>query len=194
MPRIGGQEERMGGMVAVGEQRIDFSQGELQQTGNPFDLALDGEGFFVINTPRGVRYTRQGTFTLSPDGTVMTPLGDPLLGEAGPIRVVGEEIEVTPEGAVLSDGAEVDRIRIVHFANSLRLTREGQSLFRAPEGEAQAASNFRVLQGSLEQANVNPIEAMVTLITVQRQFEAYEQALRTMEAATEKMITDGARV
>lgn len=195
------QRERMGGMVAVGEQRTDFSQGGLQQTGNPFDLAIEGEGFFVIDTPRGVRYTRQGTFTLSSDSTVVTPLGDPLLGEAGPIRVVGEEMEVTPEGAVLSGGAEIDRIQVVRFADSFRLTREGQSLFRAPEGETQAASapstplrtGFRVLQGSLEQANVNPIEAMVTLITVQRKFEAYERALRMMDAATEKMITDGAR-
>ena len=203
MPRSGGEEERMGGMVVVGEQRIDFSQGELQQTGNPFDLAIQGEGFFVIDTARGVRYTRQGTFTLSPNGTVVTPLGDSLLGESGPIRMVGEKMEVTPEGGVLLDGAEADRIRVVRFANLLRLTREGQSLFRAPEGEApEAASDpstelrtgFRVLQGSLEQANVNPIEAMVTLITVQRQFEAYERALRTMDAAAEKMTMDGARI
>jgi flagellar basal-body rod protein FlgG len=197
----GQQKERMGGMVAVDVHRIDFSQGKLQPTGNPLDLAVSGEGFFAIDTPRGVRYTRQGTFTLSSNGTVITPLGDPLLGAAGPIRVEGEEIKVTPEGAVLLDGAEVDRIRVVRFANPLRLTREGQSLFRAPESEAEAASapstelrtGFQVLQGSLEESNVNPIEAMVTLISIQRNFEAYERAMRTMDSATQKMITDGAR-
>jgi flagellar basal-body rod protein FlgG len=189
-----GQKEQMGGMVVVGEQRVDFSQGELQQTGNPLDLAIEGEGFFVLDTPRGVRYTRQGTFTLSSDGTVVTPLGDPLLGAAGPIRVEGKEVKVTPEGTVLSDGVEIERIRVVRFANPLQLAKEGHSLFRAPESDAQAASAFRVLQGNLEQANVDSIGALVALITVQRQFEAYERALRSMDAATEKMLTEGARI
>ncbi|MCS6924383.1 MAG: flagellar basal-body rod protein FlgF [Candidatus Binatia bacterium] len=188
-----GPRERTGGMVVVGEQRTDFSQGELQQTGNPFDLAIVGDGFFVVDTPRGIRYTRQGTFTLAADGTVVTPLGDPVLGEAGPIRVEGETVQVTPEGVVLADGIEVDTIRVVRFADPRRLTREGYSLFRGPDSEAQTAP-AQILQGHLEQANVNPIETMVTLITLQRQFEAYERALRSMDAATEKMLTEAVRV
>ncbi|MBI3300673.1 MAG: flagellar hook basal-body protein, partial [Deltaproteobacteria bacterium] len=74
-------KERMGGLAIVNEQRADLSGGEIQQTGNPFDLAIEGDGFFAVQTPRGVRYTRQGTFALSATGTVVTPLGEPLLGE-----------------------------------------------------------------------------------------------------------------
>ncbi|MBI3304554.1 MAG: hypothetical protein HYZ72_21025, partial [Deltaproteobacteria bacterium] len=72
--------------------------------------------------------------------------------------------------------------------------REGYSLFRAPDGEAQPVSDVQVRQGNLERANVNPIEAMVTLITVQRQFEAYERAMRTMDSATERLVNEAARV
>ena len=186
--------ERMGGLAVVNEQRTDLSMGALQYTGNPFDLAIEGEGFFAIQTPQGVRYTRQGTFTRSSDGTVVTPLGSPLLGEGGPIRIEGKKMDVTPEGAVLSDGAEVDKLQIVRFANPRRLTREGNSLFRAPEEEAQADPASRVLQGNSEQANVNPIAAMVTMITVQRQFEAYERAMKTMDDVTERLISEAARV
>jgi flagellar basal-body rod protein FlgG len=188
------RKERMGGLVVVNEQHMDFSSGEIQHTGNPFDLAIQGEGFFAVQTPRGIRYTRQGTFSLSPNRTVVTHLGEPLLGESGPIRVEGKKVDVTAEGVVLADGEEIDRLRLVRFADPRRLTREGHSFFRAPEGEAQPASDVHVLQGSLEQANVNPIEAMVTLITIQRQFEAYERAMRTMDSATERLMNEAARV
>ena len=188
------RRERMNGLAVVNEQRTDLSMGTLQYTGNPFDLAVEGEGFFAIQTPQGVRYTRQGTFTRSSDGTVVTPLGSPLLGEGGPIRIDGEKMDVTPEGAVLSDGAEVDKLQIVRFADPRRLTREGNSLFRAPEEATQADPASRVLQGNSEQANVNPIAAMVTMITVQRQFEAYERAMKTMDSVTERLISEGARV
>jgi flagellar basal-body rod protein FlgF len=185
---------RMGGLVAVGEQLTDFSPGGLQHTGNPFDLAIEGEGFFALQTPRGIRYSRQGIFTLSSEGTVVTPLGDPLLGETGPLQVSGTKVTVTAEGEVLADGVEAGKIRVVRFANPRLLTKEGHSLFRAPEGAEEPASTARLLQGNLEQANVNPIEAMVTMITVQRQFDAYQRAIQTMDAATERMLTEGARV
>lgn len=186
--------ERTGGLAVVGEQRTDLSLGQLQHTGNPFDLAIEGEGFFAIQTPQGVRYTRQGTFSRSSDGTIVTPMGNPLLGEAGPIRIEGKKMDVTPEGVVLSDGTEVGTLQVVRFDNPRLLTKEGYSLFRAADGAVQTDSTAHILQGSLEQANVNPIEAMATMITVQRQFEAYERAMRTIDAVTERMLQEGARV
>lgn len=193
LARASQSRERPGGMVAMGDQRIDFSQGELKQTGNPFDLAIEGEGFFVIDTPQGVRYTRQGAFTLSSEGTVVTPLGEALLGEGGPIRVAGNKIQVAADGTVVSEQGQVGRVQVVRFADPQRLVREGRSLFQGRDGEAQAASNFRVLQGNLEQSNVNPIEAMVALISTQRQFEAYGRALQMMDSATARIITEGTR-
>jgi len=188
------REQRGGGQVAVTEQRADLSRGDFHYTGNPFDLAIQGDGFFAVQTTRGVRYTRQGTFSLSANNTVVTPAGEPLLGERGAIRLDGRKMEVTPEGTVLSDGNEVDKLKVVQFADPRHLAREGYTFFRVPDDEVQAASHSQVLQGNVEQANVNPIEAMVTLIDVQRQFEAYERAMRTMDSATEKVVNEVARI
>jgi len=188
-------EDRAGGLVAIAEQRTDFTQGELQQTGNQFDLAIDGEGFFVIATPRGPRYTRQGTFTLSSDGTVVNSFGEPVLGDGGPIRIAGKKMEVTPEGIVRSEEGEAGRLQVVRFADPLTLTKEGRGLYRAPDGaQPQPAGEVRVLQGSIEQSNVNAVDAMVGLIAIHRQFEAYGKALQMMDAVTGKMIAEGAKL
>ncbi|HEX9662271.1 MAG TPA: flagellar hook basal-body protein, partial [Candidatus Binatia bacterium] len=96
-------ETRSGGFVAVGDQRTDFLQGHLQGTGNPFHLAIDGDGYFVVETPRGERYTRSGGFTMSADGTVITPQGEPLLGEGGPIQVPDGKMIVGLDGTVRSE-------------------------------------------------------------------------------------------
>ena len=188
------EREHTGGLVAVVEQRTDLSQGPLDETGNPLDLAIDGDGFFSVQTPRGVRYTRAGIFRLSSDGTVTTPLGDALLGAQGPIRVQGETVKVSPQGAVLVDGAEVGTIRVVRFDDPRVLAKEGQNLFVAPDGTETPATDFQVRQGMLERANVSAIEEMVKLITLQRQFEAYERAMRMMDSATERLLTEAARL
>ncbi len=185
---LSGQRERSGGMVAIGEQRTDFSQGSFQKTENPLDLAIEGNGFFAIQTPQGTRYTRQGIFTRAADGTIVTPAGYALMGESGPVRIEGSKVEVTPQGTVLADGTEVATIRVVRIPAS-QLSKEGQNLFKSSGEPPQATSGFQVLQGTLEQSNVNPVEGMVTLITIQRQFEALQRALTAMDSATEKMIT-----
>lgn len=187
-------DEHIGGQVVVTEQRTDFSNGNLRSTGNPLDLALMGEGFFAVQTAAGVRYTRQGVFNLSANKTVVTPSGEAVLGEAGPIRVDGEKVDITPDGAVLVDGEEVDRLKIVRAEDPRRLVREGQTFFRAEDANVQPAETVQVVQGSLEEANVSPIESMVALIDLQRQFEAYERAMRTMDGVTEKVVDQAGRL
>jgi flagellar basal-body rod protein FlgF len=195
------EQERVGGLVAIAEQRTDFSQGELQPTGNDFDLALDGEAFFVIRTGRGFRYTRQGNFTLAPDGRLVNSFGEPVLGEGGNnregevIRISGKKMAVSSDGIVRSEEGEVGKLRIVRFRDPLRLTQEGRGLFRAPEGAAaQPAGDYRILQGNLERANVNAVDAMVGLINIHRQFEAYGKVLQMMDSATARMLSEGARL
>lgn len=187
------QKERPGGLVAIGEQRTDFSQGMMRQTENPLDLAIDGEGFFAIETPRGIRFTRQGTFTRSADGTIVSAIGDPLLGENGPIRVTGKDVQIAANGQVTSEGSVVDKIQLARFSDPRVLEKEGHTLFRAPKEAAQpvtdAGDNVNILQGYVEEANVTPIDALVSLIATQRQFEVYVRAMKTMDAATEKVIT-----
>ena len=193
-------ETRSGGFVAVGDQRTDFLQGHLQVTGNPFHLAIEGEGYFVVETPRGERYTRSGGFTRSADGTVITPQGEPLLGEGGPIQVPNGRMLVGLDGTVQSkndevrsENDEVGKLRIVRFLENRRVVKEGANLLRTDAANVEDIATPRVAQGSLEQSNVSPIDSMVSMITIQRQFEAYERAMRLMDGATEKMIADAGR-
>ena len=194
------EQERVGGLVAVAEQRTDFSQGELQPTGNGFDLALDGEAFFVVRTGRGLRYTRQGNFTLAPDGRLVNTFGEPVLGEGGNnregevIRIGGKKMDVSSDGTVRAEEGEVGKLRIVRFRDPRILAKEGRGLYRAPDGTAQPAADYRVLQGNLERANVNPVDAMVGLINIHRQFEAYGKVLQMMDSATARMLSEGARL
>lgn len=187
-------DERIGGQVVVTAQRTDFSNGSLRATGNPLDLALVGEGFFAVQTAAGVRYTRQGVFSLSVNNTIVNSAGEAVLGESGPIRVEGDRVDITADGAVLVDGEEIDRLKIVQAEDPRRLVREGQTFFRAEEADMQPATAVQVVQGSLEEANVSPIESMVALIDLQRQFEAYERAMRTMDRVTEKVVDQAGRL
>ena len=191
-----------GGSVAIAEHRINFSQGEIQHTGNAFDLALDGEGFFVVKSRTGPRYTREGTFTLAADGTLVNSSGEPMLGVGGPvtepgmpIRISGNKVEVTPEGVVRTEQGEMGRLKVVRFADSRVLTKEARGIYRAQETiKPEAAQEYRVLQGSVEQSNVNPIDAMVALITIHREFEAYSKVMQMMDGATARMLSEGARL
>src|SRR5689334_11403308 len=184
-----------GGSVAIADHRIDFSQGEIQHTGNDFDLALDGEGFFVVGGRFGPRYTREGSFKLASDGTIVNASGEPVLGEGGPIRISGHKVEVSAEGVVRTEEGEMGRLQVVRFGNRRALAKEARGLYRAPETvEPESAEDYRVLQGSVEQSNVNPIDAMVALITLHRQFEAYSKVMQMMDGATARMLSEGARL
>jgi flagellar basal-body rod protein FlgF len=121
--------ERPGGLVAVGAQKTSLIQGEIHATGNPFHLAVEGEGFFVVQTPRGERYTRNGSFTLKSDGTIISPNRDPLLGESGPIQITGGKMEVAADGSVRSDEGEVGKLKIVRLKDSRQAVKEGATLF-----------------------------------------------------------------
>ncbi len=184
---------RSGGFVAVGAQRTNFLQGEHQATGNPFNLAIDGPGHFVVATPRGERYSRSGGFTLSADGTVITPSGEPLLGEAGPIQVTGNKMDIAMDGTVRSENGEIGKLRIVRFVDERGVVKEGANLFRSEPANVAVVAEPRVMQGHLEQSNVSTIDSMVSMITIQRQFDAYERAMKLMDGATQKMIADAGR-
>lgn len=186
-------DDRPGGLVAIASQRTHFGQGQLYGTGNPFDLALEGDGFFIVQTGRGERYTRNGSFTLKADGTLITPQGDAVLGEGGPLVISGNKIEVGADGVVRTDGGEIGRLRFVRFKDQRQSVKEGTNLFFAERDNVVQATELRVVQGSLEQSNVSPVDGMVSLISIHRQFEAYERAMKLMDSATAKMVADAAR-
>jgi len=162
---------------------INFSQGPLQQTGNPLDLAIDGDGFFNIQTPDGVQYTRKGNFMISEDGDLTTAEGYPVLGHSGTIQLDSGTITVDGEGHLSVDGSPVDQLRISRFHNPGQLEKVGESLFRSTSGEASAlpSESFSIAQGFVELGNVDPVRGMVEMIEALRVFEAYQKVLEAFD-------------
>lgn len=186
-------EDRPGGFVAVAGQRTHLHQGAIEGSGNPFHLALEGDGYFVIQTPRGERYTRNGSFTLRADGTLITPGGDAVLGEGGPLQLSGATVAVSADGTVRSDNNEIGKLRLVRFNDGAKAEKEGANLFRSDGANITDASAVRVVQGHLEQSNVGAVDSMVSLIAINRNFESYQRAMKLLDSVTEKMLSDNSR-
>jgi flagellar basal-body rod protein FlgG len=173
-----------------------FQQGDLQRTGNDLNLAIEGEGFFKVQTSWGVRYTRSGNFSLNQAGILTDGNGFPVMGQRDEINLRGgKNIQIQPNGAVLSDGQEVDRISLVTFADLQVLQKEGHNYFRAPAGQEEVeASDSKVIQGALESANVNGIEEMIRLIDAQRSFEACQRVIQAQDELNGKAVNELGRV
>ncbi len=160
-----------------------FQQGDIQKTGNDFDLAIEGEGFFKISTPEGVRYTRAGNFSLSADQILVQKDGYPVLGRRGEISIRGKNFTVDADGAVLVDGQEADRIRLVTFADLGGLQKEGKTIFSLsqPQEEIEVKTP-QIVQGAAETSNVNPLEEMIKMMDCLR---IYESSMKVMQASDE---------
>ncbi len=173
----------------------DQSLGELQVTSNPLDLALTDEGFFTVQTPRGVRYTRNGTFTLDNGGFIVTSNGDPVLGEGGPIQVDGQNITITETGGVMVDNVQVDILSVVSFTDLDQLHKEGSSLFvnKGGANNEVPAENVNVKQGVLEKSNVTTVVEMTTMIETHRLFEAYQKTILAFDETDSKAISEVGR-
>lgn len=175
----------------------DFTSGSLKNTGNDFDLALIGDGFFCIQKPEGVHYTRKGDFTLDAEGTLVTRNGFPVLGDGGEITVKSAEnprkikvFEVDVEGNVFVDGQQVGSLRIVKFDDPQKLMKMGDTLFKPAEnGPApQEAEDAKVSQGFIEASNVDVVKMMTEMIAVLRGYETYQKVIRSAHEAYTKSI------
>ena len=158
----------------------------LARTGGPFDLAIEGDGFFLVETPNGERLTRAGSFTPNGDGDLVTMDGYPVLDAGGaPVFIPQDagEIGIAPDGTISAGGNPVGQIGLVLPADPLKMTREGGTLFN-PQGGFDAATDGRMMQGFLEQSNVNPIIQIGRMIEVQR---AYELGQSFMEKEDERI-------
>jgi len=161
--------------------RIDFSSGALATTGRDLDFAVEGHGFFVLDTPAGPRYTRNGHFDRSTDGTLVAADGTPVAGENGPIRLAKGEIEVESDGTIKVAGTVAGKLRLVTFADEQVLEREEASRFRAPaDVTPQTTGGGSIRAGTLEQANVSVVERMTKMIEVMRGFEALQRGITVM--------------
>lgn len=152
----------------------EMEPGSIQSTGNPLDVAISGEGFFAVETPRGERYTRAGRFSLSGDGRIVDMEGHAVMGAGGTTIAVSPNdtrITIQGDGTVRSENGTLGQLRVVRFDNPQTLRAEGDRLFD-PAGEpAQEVERVTVVQGALEGSNVRPIMEMTRLTAEMREFQ-----------------------
>ncbi|MBZ5628028.1 MAG: flagellar basal-body rod protein FlgF [Acidobacteriia bacterium] len=160
----------------VGGTRVDFLPGNLERTGNDLDLGIEGSAFFSVQTKNGIRYTRDGHFSISSTGELVTAGGDAVLGDAGKINLPAGPVSISSDGTISSSGAVVAKLKLVEFPNN-DLIAEGASYFTAPPDSAKPAKNSAARQGVVEASNVNPVAASVGLIMLQRNAEMLQRAL-----------------
>ena len=174
----------------------DFSPGPLRETGNPLDVAIEDNGFFVVGSAEAPRLTRGGAFTRNRDGQLAMPDGTPVLDASRqPIRLPEQgAVRIDATGAVLADGAPVAQLLIVEPPDLRRLTPQGNTRFLAPaDVPLEPAPNARVVPGALEQSNMNPVLGMVEMIDALRIYEAAQKAARAADETLGRAINDVGR-
>lgn len=150
----------------------DMSPGVMVDTGNPLDIALDGEGFLAVDTPAGERWTRSGSLAINAEGLLVDMNGFPVQGEGGEIRFTADETDITigADGSIASSLGLKGRLRLVEFADPQETLREGNNLYSG--GTPIAAVATRVRQGALERSNVSGVLEMTEMIRIQRSYES----------------------
>ena len=178
----------------IGETYTDYSQGSFRITDNPYDIALDGDGFFSISftNKQGVtstKYTRDGSFTLTREGYLVTKDGDFVLGTNGPIQLnTLEETKIDELGNIYQNGALVDTLNIVDFTDYNYLSKYGENLYDLVEGGTMQAADCRVEQGVLEMSNMNIVSEMVDMIAITRNFESNQKIIQTIDTMLDKTV------
>jgi len=173
----------------------DLTQGNLRDTANPLDFAIDGEGLFAIQTPNGVRYTRNGSFRLSQTGVLTAADGSPVRAQGGGQIVLqpGLPVEMLPDGTVQQSGQPAGQIELAAF-NQGAANKEGASYFVLLAGAAAKPASGAVVQGKLEQSNVGAAESSVRLVAIMRQFEMLQKAMNIGNELNREAIEQVARV
>lgn len=174
----------------------DYTQGNIVKTGNPFDLALSGEGFFKIETAEGIKYTRNGNFTLDNNSILVDQNGNPVLGQGGAIAIDAANAEqdfgVNQAGEITLAGQVIDTLDVVTFSDLGKLKRDGQNLL-SYDGETTQeieAAQVSVEQKSIEKANVAVVDEMVRMIDYHRMFETFTKSMMTFDEVDSKAIND----
>jgi flagellar basal-body rod protein FlgF len=176
----------------LGGDRLNLGQGALQQTGNPLDLAIEGQGFFAVQTAQGVRYTRDGSFHRSQAGLLVTSAAEPVLSPTGkPIPVPPGDVSVGANGVLSVAGGAVDTVAVLTFPSGTQLTAEGANRYVAPPRvTATLSKDATVHQGAIESANEDTVEGTLDLIVMQRQAEMMQKALTVFHTEFNKFATE----
>lgn len=197
----GGSVDMMDPIGAMGtgvQLRVDgvqpdlVTEGSFIQTDNKLDFAIKGDAMFTIMTPNGVRYTRDGNFTIGADEKLVTTEGYPVLGESGEIIIDGSDVYVEPSGRIFVDKRETDTFKLAVFTKDSVLRKEGDNLFFALDGAAllDADGEAAIQQGYLENSNVNVVREMVDMITAYRAYEASQKAVQAHDQTLNRAVND----
>lgn len=167
----------------------DISQGQMQTTNAPFDLALNGQGYFVVQTANGTRYTRNGHFSLDASGRLVTGTGDPVQGAGGAIAISATDgdIHIASDGTVSGLNGVIGQLKIVDFSDDRALVKEGNSLYSTTQ-TSQPAASTSVQQGAIEGSNVQPIIEMTNMIEVMRSYQATANLSQSLGNLTNQAI------
>lgn len=176
----------------LGGDALSMAQGPMQQTGNPLDLAVEGQGFFQIQTANGARFTRDGSFHRSPAGMLVTEKEEPVLSAAGqPIPIPPGQVSVGADGSISVAGGLVATVGVFRFAPGVQLTPEGANRYVAPaSAKAVATRDATVHQGALESANEDVVQGSLDLLMMQRQAEMMQKALTVFHTEFNKIASE----
>lgn len=187
--------------VKLGEVYTDYSQGSLRETGNAFDLAINGKGFFAVkvtdtNGNSSIRYTRDGSFTMDKDGYVVDYNGNRVQSESGDLQVPTDaaEIVIDIDGSVYADNQYIDKVSLVDFADYDYLEKYGDNMYRAIDGASEANVTGTIIQGYTEQSNVNVISEMVQMINITRAYEANQKVMQTIDGSLDQVVNTVGKV
>lgn len=159
----------------------DMSEGPIAHTGNPLDVALSGKGFLSVQTPNGVRYTRDGALAINSQGTLVDMSGNPVLTNSGPVNFTSADtnITITKDGTITTSQGAKGTLALVEFADPRQLTAEGNNLFSGIS--PQPAADTSIVQGSIEHSNVSGVTEMAQMIRVQRAYDMLAQLMKKQD-------------
>ena len=187
--------------VKIGETYMDWGQGSLRETGNTYDLAIEGNGFFTMrvtdaNGNSSIKYTRCGTFKCTADGYIVDADGNHLQGSGGDIQVPvdAREIVIKNDGSIFADNRLVDTVQLTDFEDYNYLELYGDNMYNAVDGATTIDSTAAIQQGYTEQSNVNVISEMVSMITITRAYEAGQKMIRTQDSLLDASVNQVGKV
>ena len=191
-PRVG----TLGLGSAVDEIATEHLQGALHTTGNTYDLGISGPGYFAVDTPQGVRYTRDGSFYRSANGELQNVRGQAVLSSRGrPIQIPDDagNVSISSDGRIYANGGEIAQIGFFQFGINDRVTKQGANLYRPQEGARPQQATGVIEQGMLEMSNTSVVTEMVELINNYRVYEAGSKAVQTQDTLLDKAVNDVGR-
>lgn len=187
--------------VKVGEVYTDYGQGSLRETGNTYDLAVEGKGFFAVNVidkdgNETTKYTRDGSFKRTADGYIVDTNGNHLKSENGNLQIPVDatDVKIATDGSVYADNVFIDRIKTTDFEDYSYLKKFGDNMYEAVEGAVEMDGNGLIHQGFTEQSNINVVSEMVQMISITRAYEANQKVIQTVDTMLDHAVNSVGKV